>query len=167
MVGKRRSFSGSGTRNVRHRLHRGDPSIRSSAHKPGLGLRSAGPSRNSRSHQARTGALSDTALSSHPVMIRHVVEQSEALIQGIGYIAGILTTVAFVPQLVKTWRSGSTGDLSLTMLTIFAIGILLWLVYGVAVASWPLMLSNAITLALNALLLMMKVREDSAGHRAR
>jgi MtN3 and saliva related transmembrane protein len=95
------------------------------------------------------------------------VEQSEALIQGIGYIAGILTTVAFVPQLVKTWRSGSTGDLSLTMLTTFAIGILLWLVYGVAVASWPLMLSNAITLALNALLLMMKVREGSAGDRIR
>jgi uncharacterized protein with PQ loop repeat len=48
-------------------------------------------------------------------MIGHVVEQSEALIQGIGYIAGILTTVALVPQLVKAWRSGSTGDLSLTM----------------------------------------------------
>jgi MtN3 and saliva related transmembrane protein len=95
------------------------------------------------------------------------MEQSETLIQGIGYIAGILTTVAFVPQLVKTWRSGSTGDLSLTMLTTFAIGILLWLVYGVAVASWPLMLSNAITLALSALLLMMKVREGSAGDRAR
>jgi MtN3 and saliva related transmembrane protein len=48
------------------------------------------------------------------------MEQLEAVIQGIGYIAGILTTVAFVPQLVKTWRSGSTGDLSLTMLTTFA-----------------------------------------------
>ena len=85
------------------------------------------------------------------------------LIEGIGYIAGILTTVAFVPQLVQTWRSRSASDLSLSMLAAFTIGILLWLVYGVALASWPLVLSNAVTLALTGMLLLLKLRDPVPG----
>ena len=84
-------------------------------------------------------------------------------IEVIGYIAGILTTVAFVPQVVQTWRSRSAGDLSLAMLAAFTVGILLWLIYGVAVASWPLVLSNAVTLLLTGLLLLLKLREPMAG----
>jgi MtN3 and saliva related transmembrane protein len=63
-------------------------------------------------------------------------------IEAIGYIAGALTTVAFVPQLVQTWRSRSAGDLSLSMLAVFTVGLVLWLIYGVALASWPLVLSK-------------------------
>jgi MtN3 and saliva related transmembrane protein len=90
------------------------------------------------------------------------VQPSSNVIESVGYVAGVLTTVAFVPQLMKTWRSQSAADLSLTMLTAFTVGILLWLVYGLALASWPLVLSNAITLALTALLLKLKVRDVTA-----
>jgi MtN3 and saliva related transmembrane protein len=89
-------------------------------------------------------------------------------IEAIGYIAGALTTVAFVPQLVQTWRSRSAGDVSLSMLAVFTVGLLLWLIYGVALASWPLVLSNAVTLVLTGLLLVLKLRDplpDRPSHR--
>lgn len=85
---------------------------------------------------------------------------SPSLVEGIGSAAGILTTLAFVPQVIKTWRSQSADDLSAMMLATFTIGILLWLVYGLALASRPLVLSNAVTLSLTAFLLIVKTRRD-------
>ena len=86
-------------------------------------------------------------------------QPSSALIETIGYVAGILTTLAFVPQVVMTWRSRSARDLSAAMLTSFATGILLWLVYGVALSAWPIVISNAVTLALTLVLLFLKLRD--------
>jgi MtN3 and saliva related transmembrane protein len=83
---------------------------------------------------------------------------SSSFIESIGFVAGILTTLAFVPQVIKTWRSRSAGDLSATTLTILTIGIMLWVVYGTAVASRPLVISNAVTLGLTAMLLVLKLR---------
>src|SRR5262245_52450061 len=84
---------------------------------------------------------------------------SSALIEATGWIAGALTTLAFVPQVLKTWRSHHADDLSLGMLAIFVAGIILWLVYGIAVVSWPLILSNIVTLGLTGVLLYLKLQQ--------
>jgi MtN3 and saliva related transmembrane protein len=83
---------------------------------------------------------------------------SPTTIDAIGYAAAIFTTVAFVPQVIKSWRTRSTGDLSSTMLVVFTAGIILWLIYGLAIGSMPVILANAITLVLSATLVMLKLR---------
>ena len=76
----------------------------------------------------------------------------------IGFIAAVLTTVAFVPQILKIWRARSAKDVSLGMYTVFTIGVVLWLVYGILIDSWPIILANCITLLLAGVVLAMKVR---------
>lgn len=83
---------------------------------------------------------------------------SPTTIDSIGYAAAVLTTFAFIPQVVKSWRTRSTDDLSSTMLVVFTAGILLWLIYGIAVGAMPVILANAITLVLSATLVVLKVR---------
>jgi MtN3 and saliva related transmembrane protein len=75
----------------------------------------------------------------------------------VGWVAGTLTTVAFVPQVLKTWRTRSTRDISLTMWVAFSVGVALWIVYAVIAASWPIAVANAITLALSATVLALKL----------
>jgi MtN3 and saliva related transmembrane protein len=77
----------------------------------------------------------------------------------IGYSAALLTTLAFVPQVLKSWRSKSVGDFSLITLCAFTSGVLLWLVYGYAIGSLPVILANATTLLLSGVLLALKFRE--------
>ena len=76
----------------------------------------------------------------------------------IGVIAGLCTTAAFLPQALKCWRSRSTGDISLTMFLVFAIGVCLWLGYGIAKGDLPLIPANGTTLLLVLSILWMKVR---------
>lgn len=76
----------------------------------------------------------------------------------IGFIAAILTTVAFVPQVMKIWRTRSAKDVSLGMYTLFTIGVVLWLVYGILIGSWPIILANCVTLLLAGVVLVMKVK---------
>jgi MtN3 and saliva related transmembrane protein len=76
----------------------------------------------------------------------------------LGLAAGMLTTAAFVPQLVKAWRSKSTGDLSWGMLITFSTGVLLWLIYGVWIDSLPVILANAVTLLLQAGIVSLKIK---------
>ena len=75
-----------------------------------------------------------------------------------GYVAATLTTLAFVPQALKTIRSRDTRGLSLGMYVVFTIGVGFWLAYGIALESWPMILSNIVTLGLSATILAMKVR---------
>ena len=75
----------------------------------------------------------------------------------IGYIAGALTTLSFVPQVIRAWKLGETRDLSLAMLLLFALGILLWTFYGIWTGSMPIILANVITFILILILLGMKV----------
>jgi MtN3 and saliva related transmembrane protein len=75
----------------------------------------------------------------------------------VGALAGTLTTISFVPQVVKTWRSGRAEDLSLFMFALFSAGVLLWLVYGIALHSPPIILANGITLALALSILLLKI----------
>jgi MtN3 and saliva related transmembrane protein len=76
----------------------------------------------------------------------------------LGLIAGTLTTIAFLPQLVKTWKSKSAKDVSLVMMITFCLGVFLWIVYGFAIAAMPIIVSNIVTLALALLILILKIR---------
>jgi MtN3 and saliva related transmembrane protein len=75
-----------------------------------------------------------------------------------GYVAALLTTASFVPQAVMTIRSRNTGGISLAMYVLFTIGVALWLVYGIALESWPMILANTVTLGLAATILALKLR---------
>jgi MtN3 and saliva related transmembrane protein len=70
------------------------------------------------------------------------------MIDAIGFAAATLTTLSFVPQLVKTWQTRSSGDLSLGMLLAFLAGIVLWIVFGVATHAAPVIVANVATLVL-------------------
>jgi MtN3 and saliva related transmembrane protein len=76
----------------------------------------------------------------------------------LGYLAAVLTTCAFVPQALKTIRSRDTRAISLLMYVTFTAGIALWFMYGVALHSWPIILSNTVTFLLAATILTLKVR---------
>ena len=78
--------------------------------------------------------------------------------QSVGYLAAICTTIAFVPQAVKIYRSRSAKDISLPMWVIFSVGVFLWLIYGVLIISLPIILANIITLFLSLLILFFKIK---------
>ena len=76
----------------------------------------------------------------------------------IGLLAGALTTIAFIPQLTKTWRSRSAKDISLGMFLIFCTGVLLWLIYGILMGALPIILANTVTLILSTAILVLKIK---------
>jgi len=75
----------------------------------------------------------------------------------IGLAAALLTTASFVPQLVRVIRTRSAKDISLAMYLAFIAGIALWLVYGLLISSLPIILANAVTLALACAILGLKI----------
>jgi MtN3 and saliva related transmembrane protein len=75
-----------------------------------------------------------------------------------GYAGASLTTASFVPQLVRVWRSRSAQDISAAMYTMFITGLLLWIVYGVAISAWPIVVANTVTAIQALAILGMKVR---------
>ena len=76
----------------------------------------------------------------------------------LGITAGTLTTVAFIPQLAKAFKSKSTGDLSWGMVLTFTIGVLLWLIYGIWIDSLPVILANAVTLLFQLGIVSLKIK---------
>jgi MtN3 and saliva related transmembrane protein len=76
----------------------------------------------------------------------------------LGFAAGTLTTLSFIPQVHKAWRTKRCDDLSLTMLLAFGAGIVLWLIYGLMLRASPIIVANAVTLALILWLLYLKVK---------
>lgn len=76
----------------------------------------------------------------------------------LGYVAATLTTLAFVPQAVKTIRSKDTRGISLGMYAVFTVGIGFWLGYGFVLGSWPMIVANIVTFVLSATILAMKLR---------
>ena len=76
----------------------------------------------------------------------------------LGLVAGTLTTLSFLPQLVKAWKSRSTHDISFGMLALFSAGLVLWIVYGVITLDVPVIAANAVTLLFVALILGLKLR---------
>ena len=83
---------------------------------------------------------------------------SVAALEWTGYVAATLTTLAFVPQAVKTIRCKDTHGISLVMYVVFTVGIAFWLAYGIALGSWPMILSNIVTLGLSGTILILKLR---------
>jgi MtN3 and saliva related transmembrane protein len=84
------------------------------------------------------------------------------MVQLIGFAAAVIGALAFLPQVVKTWRTRSTGDLSLGMLVALATSTALWVTYGVSIGSAPVAVGNAITFTLASSLVVLKIRGDSA-----
>ena len=80
------------------------------------------------------------------------------LIDVIGASGATLTTVCWLPQALKVIREKETRALSLPATAAFTLGVVLWLIYGLAIGDWPLIGSNAITLMLMAVILAMKLR---------
>ena len=76
----------------------------------------------------------------------------------IGSIAATLTTTAFIPQVWQVWRTRHTHDISLGMYAIFTSGVAMWLIYGLSLGSWPIIIANSITLLLAGAVLVMKIR---------
>ena len=74
-----------------------------------------------------------------------------------GYFAAILTTLAFIPQLVKTLKTKKADDVSLLTLIMFIVGVISWIIYGYKISSLPIMLANLITLVLNLFILFSKI----------
>lgn len=79
-------------------------------------------------------------------------------VEMVGYLAAILTTLAFIPQVVRTWRTRSAEDLSFPMLVAFSLGVFLWLVYGVLLESAPMVAANVVTFALSVFLTILQRR---------
>ena len=80
------------------------------------------------------------------------------IVELIGYAAAFLATLAFLPQVIKSWKTKRTGDLSWGMLSLIASALFLWLVYGLMISSMPLILEDAISLVLVLALVWIKIR---------
>jgi MtN3 and saliva related transmembrane protein len=80
------------------------------------------------------------------------------LIDWIGSIAATLTTASFVPQAWHTFRTRDVRGISLGMYSFFTVGVALWLVYGILLMAWPIIIANAITTSLALMILVMKLR---------
>jgi len=74
----------------------------------------------------------------------------------IGSAAATLTTMAFIPQVWKIWRTKHTADISMGMYVLFTIGVALWLTYGILIGSWPIIMANSFTLVLASAVVAMK-----------
>jgi MtN3 and saliva related transmembrane protein len=80
------------------------------------------------------------------------------LITAIGLLAGALTTVAFLPQVIKTWKTKSTRDVSLGMFVMFCTGVFLWIIYGALIGDLPIVAANIVTLSLASTILFFKLK---------
>jgi MtN3 and saliva related transmembrane protein len=80
------------------------------------------------------------------------------LSEWIGYFAASLTTCSFVPQAWLTFRTKDVRGVSLGMYSVFTVGVALWLLYGLMMGAWPIVLANGLTLALASVILCMKLR---------
>lgn len=76
----------------------------------------------------------------------------------IGLMAAFCTTAAYVPQVLRIWKTRSTADISLGMFALMNLGVALWIVYGVAIASMPVIVANGATLVLAGVILGLKLR---------
>jgi MtN3 and saliva related transmembrane protein len=83
----------------------------------------------------------------------------------LGYLAATLTTGSFLPQALHTMRTRDVSGISLAMYAAFTVGVALWLAYGVAIGEWPIIVANAVTLALAATILALKVLVEREARR--
>ncbi|MBF0454648.1 MAG: SemiSWEET transporter [Magnetococcales bacterium] len=79
-------------------------------------------------------------------------------IELVGFVAGFLTAGSFLPQVLKTWRTHSTKDISLGMFVVYVFSTLLWIVYGYLIESGPVMAANGAILVMATFILIMKIK---------
>ena len=89
---------------------------------------------------------------------QHDGMEKTGLITALGLFAGTLTTLSFLPQVIKAWRTRSTRDISLGMFVVFCTGVFLWVVYGFLVGDVPVIVANVVTFVLAATILGLKLR---------
>ena len=80
------------------------------------------------------------------------------LIDWVGTVAAILTTASFIPQAWQTFRTRDVSGISLGMYSLVTSGVALWLVYGILMVAWPIIIANVITTSLALMILVMKLR---------
>ncbi|MEM7572524.1 MAG: SemiSWEET transporter [Bacteroidota bacterium] len=85
----------------------------------------------------------------------------------IGLVGAALTTAAFIPQVIKTLKSGSTEDLSLATFSLFFVGTIFWFIYGWILGDLPMILANGITCSLSAIILSLKLKSMYQAKSAR
>lgn len=90
-----------------------------------------------------------------PQMVKYGIMDKITLL---GLMAGTCTTLSFLPQLIKTWKTRSTHDISIGMYVTLSIGLLLWVFYGVYIYSLPIIITNVVTLILVCTVLVLKIR---------
>ena len=76
----------------------------------------------------------------------------------LGFAAGALVTIAYVPQVIKVWKTKSTKDISLGMFVILCTATLLWLTYGILINSWPIILTNTSIFIMALIILIFKIK---------
>lgn len=81
-------------------------------------------------------------------------------IQILGYAAGAITCLTFLPQVIKTWKSKSAKDVALNMFIIAAINEVMWIVYGALLNNWVIILTNAVVLCMSLTMIWLKFRYD-------
>ena len=81
-----------------------------------------------------------------------------------GFTAAALTTIAFLPQVIKTWRTKKAEDVSIVMLLMFITGLIFWIIYALQVSILPVLIANIITLILNLSILSLKLIYDREGN---
>ncbi len=79
----------------------------------------------------------------------------------IGYFAALLTTFSFLVQAIQSWRTRDLSGISVGMYSMFTLGVALWLIYGVVIESWPLIVTNALTFLFALSILLMKLKQMS------
>ena len=80
-----------------------------------------------------------------------------ALTEIIGFIAACLTTTAFIPQAYQSWKTRDLSGISLPMYSLFSLGVFFWLIYGIVITSWPIIIANTITFVLSCIVLLLKI----------
>ena len=78
--------------------------------------------------------------------------------QWIGGLAALLTTAAFVPQALHSYKTRDLSGISLPMYSVFTLGVALWLIYGLLLGNWPIIIANAITFVLSSFVLFLKIK---------
>jgi MtN3 and saliva related transmembrane protein len=93
-----------------------------------------------------------------PLLLGRKDNRAMHFIDLIGMLAAVLTTASFIPQTIHTFRTRDVSGISLVMYSAFTAGVALWLVYGLLLGAWPIVIANAITLSLATSILVMKLR---------
>lgn len=75
-----------------------------------------------------------------------------------GTLAAILTTIAFIPQVIQVWKTKQTKDISLGMFSLFSVGVFLWFIYGIVLMKWPMIIANGIVFVLASIIVGFKLK---------